>query len=499
VWYLCGLLGLCLLVSLAAQAAWPGLLLFLLVLLGVAFAHMRQLRRLVQWIHAPVGSPVPQADGLWGEVFACLERRASMAQDQRQTLSRSLEQFREASQAMPDGVLYLSAEERIVWFNARAALHFGLEPEHDVGQPILNLVRQPEFGQYLRARLHQEPMLLRSIRGTGATLLIQLLPFGEDQKMLLSRDITQIERLETMRRDFVANVSHELRTPLTVVAGFLETVEEALHDAPPDEILGYIALASEQARRMQTLIEDLLTLSALETEAPLAPEEWIDVERMLVQVHRDTELLSAGRHRVHLSVEGATRLKPHPATARTPPVQGRRHPARQDGCLGVQGIHLRDAVPEALLRRVRPAPRGGHRAGGRAGKTEARPRSAELKAGTAAVVLGAAHNRAGSTWSTSPPRRRRLLNKALGGLESNNSSLAEVLEHIDFTRKVGQSKIPDIKLRQLISHFSKYRLRNEDFEFPDLLGAAYEYLIGEFADSAGKKGGEFYTPRSWCG
>ena len=88
------------------------------------------------------------------------------------------------------------------------------------------------------------------------------------------------------------------------------------------------------------------------------------------------------------------------------------------------------------------------------------------------------------------------LNRALGGLESNNSSLAEVLEHIDFSRKVGQSKIPDIKLRQLISHFGNVRLRNEDFEFPDLLGAAYEYLIGEFADSAGKKGGEFYTPRS---
>jgi type I restriction enzyme M protein len=79
------------------------------------------------------------------------------------------------------------------------------------------------------------------------------------------------------------------------------------------------------------------------------------------------------------------------------------------------------------------------------------------------------------------------LNKALGGLETNNASLSEVLEHIDFTRKVGQSKIPDIKLRQLISHFSQYRLRNEDFEFPDLLGAAYEYLIAEFADSAGKK------------
>ena len=87
-----------------------------------------------------------------------------------------------------------------------------------------------------------------------------------------------------------------------------------------------------------------------------------------------------------------------------------------------------------------------------------------------------------------------LLNKALTGIEVSNSSLAGVLEHIDFTRKVGQSKIPDLKLRQLVSHFGEVRLRNEDFEFPDLLGAAYEYLIAEFADSAGKKGGEFYTP-----
>lgn len=88
------------------------------------------------------------------------------------------------------------------------------------------------------------------------------------------------------------------------------------------------------------------------------------------------------------------------------------------------------------------------------------------------------------------------VNKALGGIEADNIALEGVLDHIDFTRKVGQSKISDQKLRQLINHFGEIRLRNEDFEFPDLLGAAYEYLIGEFADSAGKKGGEFYTPRS---
>jgi type I restriction enzyme M protein len=88
------------------------------------------------------------------------------------------------------------------------------------------------------------------------------------------------------------------------------------------------------------------------------------------------------------------------------------------------------------------------------------------------------------------------LNKALAALEEENTALGGVLQHIDFNRKVGQSTIPDKRLRQLIDHFNKYRLRNEDFEFPDLLGAAYEYLISEFADSAGKKGGEFYTPRS---
>jgi type I restriction enzyme M protein len=117
------------------------------------------------------------------------------------------------------------------------------------------------------------------------------------------------------------------------------------------------------------------------------------------------------------------------------------------------------------------------------------------------------YKRDGFFWVPPPSRYETLLNeahqnvgdalnKALTGIEMANTSLHDVLEHIDFTRKVGQSKIPDIKLREIITHFGKHRLRNEDFEFPDLLGAAYEYLIGEFADSAGKKGGEFYTPRS---
>lgn len=83
------------------------------------------------------------------------------------------------------------------------------------------------------------------------------------------------------------------------------------------------------------------------------------------------------------------------------------------------------------------------------------------------------------------------LNKATDAIEKHNPSLEGVLISIDFNIK---NKLSDKKLQDLLSHFSKHRLRNEDFESPDLLGSAYEYLIKQFADSAGKKGGEFYTP-----
>ena len=184
------------------------------------------------------------------------------------------------------------------------------------------------------------------------------------------------------------------------------------------------------------------------------------------------------------------------ASAGAAPVRGGGHPARQDGCLGVQGVHLRDAVPEAVPR-TSSRPRGEEviareLAEGRAqAEAEQRAESPDFYADTFFVPPQARwehlrdelHHNVGDG-----------LNKALAALEEHNPALEGVLQHIDFTRKVGQSQIPDQKLRDLITHFSKYRLRNEDFEFPDLLGAAYEYLIGEFADSAGKKGGEFYTP-----
>lgn len=285
-------------------AAWPllsltwALLLVIACLLGVMLYHLRNLDKLVRWAGQPVGTPLPRALGLWNFIFASISRRVRQAYDQRERLSQALARFREASQAMPDGVVYMSRHHIIEWANAAAAEHFSIDAERDVGSVITNLVRQPDFVEHIESGREGEAFLFRPVRREGLTLSIQLIPFGEDQRMILSRDVTQIERLENMRRDFVANVSHELKTPLTVVSGFIEMLQDGLEDFPPEDARRYLGLALDQSGRMQRLIDDLLALSALETGGPQPEEEQVDVQGLLRAVQQDAELLSAGRHRI---------------------------------------------------------------------------------------------------------------------------------------------------------------------------------------------------------
>ncbi len=199
---------------------------------------------------------------------------------------------------MPDGVVYLTRQNLIEWINLAAERHFGLDASRDMGSAITNLVRQPDFVHYVESGDYHEPLLFKPTRTDGLTLSMQIVPFGEDLKMLLSRDISQLEKLETMRRDFVANVSHELKTPLTVVSGFVEMLHDGIEDFSAEDTRRYLRLASEQSVRMQRLIEDLLALSALETGAPMPVDEKVDVQGLLRSVAQEAELLSAGRHSI---------------------------------------------------------------------------------------------------------------------------------------------------------------------------------------------------------
>jgi two-component system phosphate regulon sensor histidine kinase PhoR len=200
---------------------------------------------------------------------------------------------------LPDGVVLLNGEDKIEWCNPPAEKQLGLVLNQDTGQPITYLVRHTDFIKYLQNQDYSEPIKLKSSRNPEITLEIQLVPFGGKQKLLICRDITQIEKLEIMRRDFIANVSHELRTPLTVVGGFLETLMD-MDGAIPESTRGYFAMMSEQTGRMRRLIEDLLTLSQLENGANTPQDSEIDMGAMLNMVMNEALSLSHGRHRISL-------------------------------------------------------------------------------------------------------------------------------------------------------------------------------------------------------
>lgn len=271
-------------------------------LLAAGAYHVRNLTKLVQWTREPIGTPLPRAVGVWDFVFSDMNRRSRLATHQREKLSAALDRFREASQAMPSGLIFLSAANTIEWLNTRAEQHFGLDYRRDLGAPLTNLVRQPDFVMYVESGQYNEPFVFRTNRLPAFSLAIQVVPFGDDMKLLLSQDMSQMEKLETMRRDFVANVSHEMRTPLTVVSGFLETLADSLEDLPHEEARRYIGLAMDQAARMDGLIQDLLTLSALETGAPLPLDEPVDMSNLLEDVLAQAEALSSGRHSIVLEL-----------------------------------------------------------------------------------------------------------------------------------------------------------------------------------------------------
>ncbi len=275
--------------------------------------HERQIARLTAWAEMPLGTPVPEASGIWSPPFLALHRRARQAATQREELIEMGERFRLAAEALPDGVIILDVHHTIEWMNPRAERLLGLDSNRDIGMMIGHLMREPEFIRFLdqAPEKQQMPLVVRPMRNPGHVLHVRGTPFSAGRTLLLIEDLTQLERLETVRRDFVANVSHELRTPLTVVQGFMETAKDGLtdelHPTTTAEVIQYLDMALDHSRRMHRLVEDLLTLSSLETDAP-PQEEVIEVATLLALVREEIGALSAGRHEIHLDNTGPAKL-----------------------------------------------------------------------------------------------------------------------------------------------------------------------------------------------
>jgi two-component system phosphate regulon sensor histidine kinase PhoR len=263
----------------------------------------RRLARLARWAAQPRLPDPPEAAGRWGEVFDHLHRHRRAGLRRRRQLAELIVRTRRGAQALPYGVAVLDSGFRLDWCNHAAREHLGLEPAGDRGQPIANFVRDPALGRYLEAGDFSAPLRLEQPADRRRALSLQIVAFGSGEYLLLTHDVTGAERLEAMRRDFVANVSHELRTPLTVLAGFLETIQDLRLE--PQRVRDYVALMIPQAERMKRLIEDLLTLSALEHAPAPPPAERIAVRPLLERVRAEAEALSGGRHRISLAIEGA--------------------------------------------------------------------------------------------------------------------------------------------------------------------------------------------------
>ncbi len=265
--------------------------------------HMANLAALADWLRDPLTALVPQGSGVWEEVLVGLYRFVRACIKQERQLSEDLVRFRNAGLALPDGVVLLDARGHIEWCNPIAGQYLGLDEQRDLGQPLVNLVRHPDLVAYLERGEYAEPLTLRLTRGEGLVLSLAVIAYGEAQKLLLASDITLEEKVETMRRDFVANVSHELKSPLTVVAGFLETLTDREVKLDERRRQGYLEMMRDHTRRMQRLVEDLLTLSALESSRGSSDETLVDVPLLLGGVRDEALALSAGRHRIELNAQ----------------------------------------------------------------------------------------------------------------------------------------------------------------------------------------------------
>ena len=277
---------------LAALAA-----LVVLALLARLLWHARHFARLRRWLADPLPGKVPEGSGAWDEALGALHRLERASAKREQGLADALAHMRRAVQALPDGVVLLDGANRIEWCNRTAEAQLQLDGKADLGQNIGNLVREPEFVSYLESHCEQPVRISRD----STALSLQLIAFGQAQKLLLVRDVTRAERVDTMRRDFVANVSHELRTPLTVLVGFLETLQNLQLDAQRQR--DYLGMMQEQSARMQRIIDDLLTLSALDAAPPASSEARIAMRPLIDRLKRDAEALSAGKHSIKMVVE----------------------------------------------------------------------------------------------------------------------------------------------------------------------------------------------------
>jgi two-component system phosphate regulon sensor histidine kinase PhoR len=271
---------------------------------------LKQLLRLHQWLrqHKP-DEPPPDGYGLWGDVFDSIYQLQRRDQRVRGRLQAVIDRVQESTAALKDAVIMLDSDGNLEWWNRAAETLLGLKTPQDSGQPVTNLVRHPRFKEYFEQNNYLEPLEIPSPINDRVRVQLLITRYGNNEHLMLVRDVTRIHQLEQMRKDFVANVSHELRTPLTVICGYLETLLDNVEEINPRWARA-LQQMQQQGARMQTLLNDLLLLAKLEATDYPSGNQPVVVSTLLQTIKNDAQALSGQRNqRITLEIDSTLGLK----------------------------------------------------------------------------------------------------------------------------------------------------------------------------------------------
>jgi two-component system, OmpR family, phosphate regulon sensor histidine kinase PhoR len=268
--------------------------------LAVQLRHLRALR---QWLESPKHVELHEPGGIWGEVFEKLLDMQKRNKKRKKKLQAIVSEFQASTAALPDGAVVLGERGEIVWFNKAAQAMLGLRGQQDVGIRIPNLIRNPDFAEYFSDDEYLGDVEVSSPINRSVRIALKVIPYGNNQRLMIVRDVSELRRLETARRDFVANASHELRTPLTVLRGYLDMIEP--ESRGPGALAPWrmpIAEMRTQSARMESLINDMLKLAKLESDVD-TKQDVLDVPAVLRRVIEDARAMSAGAHALEAEVD----------------------------------------------------------------------------------------------------------------------------------------------------------------------------------------------------
>ncbi|MEJ2459511.1 MAG: phosphate regulon sensor histidine kinase PhoR [Novosphingobium sp.] len=270
----------------------------------------------VNWLADPEAREIPTHFGIWGGVYARIQRMRKVAHQREQRLTDLLGQFQASASALPDAAVALGSAGEIRWFNDAAQQLLGLRAPQDIGQRLVNLFRSPDLANYLSLGDFNKTLETTARGDRSRKLAVRVNTYGDGQLLLVAQDVTERYLSEQIRKDFVANVSHELRTPLTVISGFVENMlfDEA---SVPDRWRQPLQLIASQAERMRHIVEDLLLLARLEGASKDTKRETVDVVSLAGTIATEARTLSEGNVEISLKLDSQRCIEGDPAQLRS--------------------------------------------------------------------------------------------------------------------------------------------------------------------------------------